>query len=75
MQIEFPNLKDFFVFMLKKVKIFLVQVKEELKKVNWTKREELLASTSVVVITVIILCIYIGIVDFALKRFISFVLK
>jgi len=61
--------------MLKKAKIFIAQVKEELKKVNWTKREELFASTSVVVITVIILCIYIGLVDLVFTRLIDFVLR
>jgi len=61
--------------MLKKAKIFIAQVKEELKKVNWTKREELFASTSVEVITVIILCIYIGLVDLVFTRLIDFVLR
>ena len=61
--------------MLKKGKVFFTQVKDELKKVNWTKREELFASTSVVVITVIMLSIYIGLVDLVLTRIIDFVLK
>ena len=61
--------------MLKKTGVFLIQVKEELKKVNWTKREELFASTSVVIITVIILCVYIGVVDLVLTKIVDFVLK
>ena len=61
--------------MLKKTGVFFTQVKEELKKVNWTKRDELFASTSVVVITVIILCIYIGLVDLVVTRLIEFVLR
>jgi len=61
--------------MLKKTGLFLTQVKEELKKVNWTKRRELFASTSVVVITVIILCIYIGLVDLVVTRLIEFALR
>ncbi len=60
---------------LKKTGVFFTQVKEELKKVNWTKRDELFASTSVVVITVIILCIYIGLVDLVVTRLIEFVLR
>lgn len=61
--------------MLKKIKIFFTQVKEELSKVDWTKRPELIASTSVVIITVVVLCIYIGVVDMILTKVIDFVLR
>lgn len=61
--------------MLKKSRRFLTEVRDELKKVNWTKKEELFASTSVVIITVIILGIYIGLVDVVLTRVIDLVLR
>ncbi len=61
--------------MLKKSRRFIAEVKNELKKVNWTKKEELFASTSVVIITVIILGIYIGLVDVVLTRAIDFILR
>lgn len=61
--------------MLKKIKIFFFQIKEELSKVDWTKRPELIASTSVVIITVVVLCIYIGVVDMILTKVIDFVLR
>lgn len=71
----FAKRRDIFVFMLKKIKVFFSQVKEELSKVDWTKRPELIASTSVVIITVVVLCIYIGLVDIILTKVIDFVLR
>ncbi len=63
------------VSMIKKSRIFLSETKTELKKVSWTKKDELLASTSVVIVTVIILGLYIGVVDVVLTRIIDFILK
>ena len=61
--------------MIKKSRIFLSETKTELKKVSWTKKDELFASTSVVIVTVIILGLYIGAVDVVLTRIIDFILK
>ena len=67
--------KERAVSMIKKSRIFLSETKTELKKVSWTKKDELLASTSVVIVTVIILGLYIGAVDVVLTRIIDFILK
>jgi preprotein translocase SecE subunit len=41
---------------------------EELKKVNWLTRQQMIASTWLVVLLVIIFAIYVGAVDFIISR-------
>ena len=54
---------------------FFKEVRVELKKVSWSTRDELIGSTMVVVVTVLILAIFIGICDFFLSRFISVLIR
>jgi len=54
---------------------FLKEVKQELSKVSWSTREELMGSTVVVIVITFILAFYIGIVDFGLSRIIKAVFK
>ncbi len=56
--------------MFAKIQEFLREVKVELKKVTWPSRKETVASTVVVLITVIITAIYLGLVDFILSKII-----
>ncbi len=51
-------------------KQFFREVKVELKKVTWPSRKETIASTSVVLVTVILVAFYLGIVDLGLSRLI-----
>jgi len=60
--------------MFDKVKQFLKEVKTELKKVVWPTRKDTIASTSVVVILVIIIALFLGLVDFGLSRIIRLIL-
>ncbi|MCX5847440.1 MAG: preprotein translocase subunit SecE [Deltaproteobacteria bacterium] len=53
---------------------FLKEAKIELKKVTWPTPRQTLASTSVVIIVVIIVSIYLGIVDFGVAKAIRLVL-
>lgn len=53
---------------------FLKEAKGELKKVTWPTPKQTLASTSVVIIVVIIVSIFLGIVDFGLAKVIRLVL-
>jgi preprotein translocase subunit SecE len=57
-----------------KVKQFLAGSKVELKKVTWPTPKQTLASTSVVIIVVIIVSVFLGIVDFGLTKIIKLVL-
>lgn len=57
-----------------KVIRFLKEAKIELRKVTWPTPRQTLASTSVVIIVVIIVSIFLGIVDFGLAKAIRLVL-
>jgi preprotein translocase subunit SecE len=56
------------------IKQFLAGSKIELKKVTWPTPKQTLASTSVVIIVVIIVSVFLGIVDFGLTKIIKLVL-
>ena len=53
---------------------FLAGSKVELKKVTWPTPKQTLASTSVVIIVVIIVSVFLGIVDFGLTKIVKLVL-
>ena len=57
-----------------KIVRFLKEARIELKKVTWPTPRQTLASTSVVIIVVIIVSIFLGIVDFGLSKAIRLVL-
>ena len=61
--------------MLKKVKEFFNEVKIEIKKVIFPTREELIGSTWVVIITVLIISIFLGIVDLGLTKLVGIALR
>jgi len=54
--------------MFKRLIKFLREVKLELKKVSWPSRKEISGSTGVVIVTVIIVAVYLGILDFILQH-------
>lgn len=50
---------------------FLIETEAELRKVSWPNRDELIGSSTVVVITVIVLSVYLGLVDIVLGNIFS----
>ncbi len=58
------KIKDYW----QKTKQFFREVRVEMKKVTWPSRKETIASTSVVLITVILVAFFLGIVDLGLSR-------
>ncbi|MBF0496451.1 MAG: preprotein translocase subunit SecE [Deltaproteobacteria bacterium] len=54
---------------------FLREVKIELKKVTWPSRKETIASTSVVLVVVALVSMYLGFVDFGLTQLVGSVIK
>ena len=54
-----------------KAKQFFREVRVELKKVTWPSRKETIASTSVVLITVVLVAFFLGMVDLGLSRLIK----
>jgi preprotein translocase subunit SecE len=57
-----------------KVKQFLKEAKIELKKVTWPTPKQTLASTSVVIVVVVIISVFLGVVDFGLSKIIRLAL-
>jgi preprotein translocase subunit SecE len=61
--------------MLSKVKEFFREVKVEVKKVVFPSKDELIGSTWVVIITVIVISLFLGIVDLALSKLVGIALR
>ena len=60
--------------MWEKIIQFFHEVKAELKKVNWPTRKETVASTSVVLVIVLIIAVFLFIVDQGLSFLIRIIL-
>lgn len=61
--------------MFARIKRFLIEVKAELKRVSWTNRKELVASTSVVIVTVLLIAIFVFLVDIPFSNIMRLILK
>lgn len=61
--------------MANKAKQFINDVTVELKKVSWSTRDELIGSTTAVIILVIILAIFIGACDVVLSKVVDMVIR
>ncbi len=59
---------------LKKIPVFLKEVKEELKKVNWSSRQELIGAAIIVIITSAVLTAYIAVIDLSLAKLVQLLL-
>jgi preprotein translocase subunit SecE len=61
--------------MIEKIKQFFREVKTETKKVVYPNRDELIGSTWVVIITVIVVSVFLGVVDLGLTRLVGLALR
>jgi preprotein translocase subunit SecE len=61
--------------MVNKIKKFISEVVVELKKVSWSTRNELIGSTTAVIILVIILAAFIGACDVVLSKVVDLVIR
>ena len=61
--------------MFEKTKAFFKDVAAEMKKVSYPKKDELIGSTWVVVITVFVTSFFLGIVDKALAELVASLLR
>ncbi len=61
--------------MFDRAKEFFREVKVEIKKVVYPSKEELIGSTWVVIITVIVVSIFLGIVDLGLSKIVKMALR
>ena len=48
---------------LRRVRFFLMEVRNELKKSTWPTRNELLESTAVVILSVVLFSVFVGLSD------------
>ncbi len=61
--------------LLQKITGFYREFKTEMKKVTWPGRKETLSSTAVVIVTVLVIVVFLGLVDYALGRIVYSVLN
>jgi len=61
--------------MVNKTKEFFRDVKVEVKKVVFPSKDELIGSTWVVIITVIVISLFLGVVDLGLTRLVGIALR
>jgi preprotein translocase subunit SecE len=71
MDIKNINIKG----IVEQVAQFFREVKIEIKKISWPQRNETIASTSVVIIIVLIIGMFLGIVDVGLARLVKIILS
>ena len=57
------------------IRKFVAEVRAEMQKVTWSTREEIMGSTTVVLMTMLILSTFIGISDFILSHALSVLLR
>ena len=57
------------------IRKFFSEVRAEMQKVTWSSREEIMGSTAVVLMTMLILSTFIGISDFVLSHALSVLLR
>ena len=61
--------------MIEKIKQFFREVKVETKKVVYPSREELIGSTWVVIVTVMVISVFLGIVDLGLTKLVGMAIR
>ena len=64
-------MKDFFA----RIRKYLREVWNELKKVSWPQRKEIVASTVVVILCTFIVAFFLGIVDVVLQKLLGYLIK
>ena len=52
---------------MKKIFAFLKESRAELKKVNWPSKEEVLTSTRIVIISILVVAAVIALIDYVIK--------
>jgi len=61
--------------MANKVANFFKDVKLEMSKVAWSSKNELIGSTAVVLISLLILSVFIGVCDLVLSRIVTIIMS
>jgi len=61
--------------LIKKIKEFFKEVKIEIKKVIFPTKDELIGSTWVVIVTVLVISLFLGVVDLGLSKLVGIILR
>lgn len=61
--------------MIEKIKQFFREVKVESKKVIYPDKNELIDSTWIVIVTVVLISIFLGVIDLSLTKLVGLVLR
>lgn len=61
--------------MFNKIKTFFKEVKIELKKVVFPTREEVIGSTKVLIVIVLMVAIFLGAIDLLLSRLVGIIVR
>lgn len=61
--------------MFEKIKQFIKEFRIEMKKVSWPSRKEVVASTGVVLVVVILISFYLGMADFIFSKLLKLLLS
>ena len=61
--------------MFEKIKQFLREFRIEMKKVSWPSRKEIVASTGVVLVVVLIISFYLGVADLVFSKLLRLMLS
>ena len=60
---------------LERARVFLSEVRNELKRVTWPTRKEVYATTIVVILTSIFFGIYLFVLDYAIDALVSWIFR
>ncbi|MDA8175206.1 MAG: preprotein translocase subunit SecE [Nitrospiraceae bacterium] len=60
---------------MQKLKQFLRDVKVEVKKVVFPSKDELIGSTWVVIVSVVVISVFLGVIDIALAKLVQALLR
>ncbi|HWP49696.1 MAG TPA: preprotein translocase subunit SecE [Candidatus Limnocylindrales bacterium] len=60
---------------MKKVWVFLQEVRNELKRISWPSRKEVIGATTVVIVTTLFMGLFLGVIDLILSRAVEFLLQ
>lgn len=61
--------------MWEKLKQFLKEFRVEMKKVSWPSRKEVIASTGVVLVVVLVISFYLGLADLVFSKMLRLMLS
>ena len=58
-----------------RIREFVLEVLAEFRKVTWPSRDELINSTSIVIVVTVVLAFFLGIVDISLTKAVERILR